>query len=79
MAFYDEAQGARLNVNQVELKNASRWFFSALLLLCRKPGVTGRGLYELKPDCLKEYNPFFYHYTRVEQSKVFKFLTFERL
>lgn len=35
----------------------------------KKPGVTGRGLYELKPDCLKEYNPFFYHYTRVEQSK----------
>lgn len=35
----------------------------------KKPGVTGRGLYDLKPECLKEYNPFFYHYTRIEQSK----------
>ena len=24
----------------------------------------------MKPECLKEYNPFFYHYTRIEQSKV---------
>ena len=37
---------------------------------CRKPGVTGRGLYDLKPEFMKEYNPFFYHYTRIEQSKV---------
>ncbi|XP_078350500.1 E3 ubiquitin-protein ligase UBR2-like [Oculina patagonica] len=36
----------------------------------KKPGVTGRGLYELKEEYLKEYNPFFYHYTRIEQSKV---------
>jgi len=35
----------------------------------KKPGVTGRGLYELKPEYLKDYNPFFYHYTRIEQSK----------
>ncbi|XP_029189284.2 E3 ubiquitin-protein ligase UBR2-like [Acropora millepora] len=35
----------------------------------KKPGVTGRGLYDLKPEFLKEYNPFFYHYTRIEQSK----------
>lgn len=35
----------------------------------KKPGVTGKGLYDLKPECLKEYNPFFYHYTRIEQSK----------
>lgn len=42
----------------------------APLFYCRKPGVTGRGLYELKEKYLKDYNPFFYHYTRIEQSKV---------
>ena len=26
-------------------------------------------MYELKEECYKEYNPFFYHYTRPEQSK----------
>lgn len=35
----------------------------------KKPGVTGKGLYDLKPECLKEYNAFFYHYTRIDQSK----------
>ena len=44
--------------------------FGLLLFYCRKPGVTGRGLYELKEEYLKDYNPFFYHYTRIEQSKV---------
>nr|XP_032821084.1 E3 ubiquitin-protein ligase UBR2-like isoform X2 [Petromyzon marinus] len=35
----------------------------------RKPGLTGRGVYELRPECTAEYNPFFYHYRRSEQSK----------
>lgn len=56
----------------------SDWY--APLLHCRKPGVTGRGLYELKPEYLKEYNPFFYHYTRIDQSKVCTFVSnFERV
>ena len=43
---------------------------------CRKPtSSTGKGMYELKPECYKEYNPFFYHYTRAEQSKVKLFLS----
>lgn len=36
----------------------------------RKPGLTGRGLYELKPDCAKDFNLYFYHFSRAEQSKV---------
>nr|DBA27212.1 TPA: hypothetical protein GDO54_011378 [Pyxicephalus adspersus] len=35
----------------------------------KKPGLTGRGLYELKPECTKEFNLFYYHYSRAEQSK----------
>ncbi|XP_048457289.1 E3 ubiquitin-protein ligase UBR2 [Rhincodon typus] len=35
----------------------------------KKPGLTGRGLYELKPECAKEFNVFFYHYSRADQSK----------
>lgn len=51
------------------------YFTVAILFCCRKPGVTGRGLYELKEEYLKEYNPFFYHYTRIEQSKVHSYVT----
>ncbi|KAI4878590.1 hypothetical protein NFI96_016707 [Prochilodus magdalenae] len=36
----------------------------------KKPGVSGHGLYELKKECLKEFNPFFYHYTKSQHSKV---------
>lgn len=36
----------------------------------RKPGLTGRGLYELKPECAKDFNLYFYHFSRAEQSKV---------
>lgn len=32
-------------------------------------------MYELKEEYLKEYNPFFYHYTRIEQSKVHSYVT----
>ncbi|XP_030044779.1 E3 ubiquitin-protein ligase UBR2-like, partial [Microcaecilia unicolor] len=35
----------------------------------KKPGLTGRGLYELKPECTNEFNLYFYHYSRAEQSK----------
>uniref|UniRef100_A0A3Q2ZQ14 E3 ubiquitin-protein ligase n=1 Tax=Kryptolebias marmoratus TaxID=37003 RepID=A0A3Q2ZQ14_KRYMA len=34
-----------------------------------KPGVSGHGLYEVKKDCLIEFNPFFYHYSRSQHSK----------
>uniref|UniRef100_A0A8C5T9N6 E3 ubiquitin-protein ligase n=1 Tax=Malurus cyaneus samueli TaxID=2593467 RepID=A0A8C5T9N6_9PASS len=38
----------------------------------KKPGLTGRGLYELKPECAKNFNLYFYHFSRAEQSKVTK-------
>lgn len=39
--------------------------------VCRKPtGTSGKGMYELKEECFERYNPFFYHYTRAERSKV---------
>lgn len=41
--------------------------------LDRKPGLTGRGLYELKPECTKNFNLYFYHFSRAEQSKVINF------
>uniref|UniRef100_A0A7N4PAU8 E3 ubiquitin-protein ligase n=1 Tax=Sarcophilus harrisii TaxID=9305 RepID=A0A7N4PAU8_SARHA len=38
----------------------------------KKPGLTGRGLYELKPECTKDFNLYFYHFSRAEQSKVIR-------
>ncbi|XP_031435449.1 E3 ubiquitin-protein ligase UBR2 isoform X1 [Clupea harengus] len=35
----------------------------------KKPGVTGRGLYELRPVCAKQFNLYFHHYSRADQSK----------
>ncbi|XP_061661493.1 E3 ubiquitin-protein ligase UBR2 [Syngnathoides biaculeatus] len=35
----------------------------------KKPGVTGRGLYELRPEWNKHFNLYFYHYSRADQSK----------
>ncbi|KAM9847822.1 E3 ubiquitin-protein ligase UBR2 [Aulostomus maculatus] len=35
----------------------------------KKPGVTGRGLYELRPDWNKHFNLYFHHYSRADQSK----------
>ncbi|XP_056623407.1 E3 ubiquitin-protein ligase UBR1 isoform X2 [Triplophysa dalaica] len=35
----------------------------------KKPGVSGHGLYGLKNEWLKEFNPFFYHYSRPQHSK----------
>lgn len=40
--------------------------------VCRKPGVTGRGLYELRPECFKHFNLYFHHYSRADQSKVWR-------
>uniref|UniRef100_A0A8D2KUZ5 E3 ubiquitin-protein ligase n=1 Tax=Varanus komodoensis TaxID=61221 RepID=A0A8D2KUZ5_VARKO len=36
----------------------------------KKPGVSGHGVYELKEECFKEYNIFFYHYRKPQHSKV---------
>jgi len=30
----------------------------------------GKSVFELKPSCEKEYNPFFFHYNRMDHSKV---------
>uniref|UniRef100_A0A7N9B1R9 E3 ubiquitin-protein ligase n=1 Tax=Mastacembelus armatus TaxID=205130 RepID=A0A7N9B1R9_9TELE len=38
--------------------------------LFKKPGVTGRGLYELRPDWNRNFNLYFYHYSRADQSKL---------
>uniref|UniRef100_A0A665WTG0 E3 ubiquitin-protein ligase n=1 Tax=Echeneis naucrates TaxID=173247 RepID=A0A665WTG0_ECHNA len=38
----------------------------------RKPGVSGHGLYEVKKERLVEFNPFFYHYSRSQHSKVIR-------
>ncbi|TMS01665.1 E3 ubiquitin-protein ligase UBR2 [Larimichthys crocea] len=35
----------------------------------QKPGVTGRGLYELRPEWNKYFNLYFHHYSRADQSK----------
>ncbi|XP_022603880.1 E3 ubiquitin-protein ligase UBR2 isoform X2 [Seriola dumerili] len=35
----------------------------------KKPGVTGRGLYELRPEWNKYFNLYFHHYSRADQSK----------
>ncbi|XP_017164327.1 E3 ubiquitin-protein ligase UBR2 [Poecilia reticulata] len=35
----------------------------------RKPGVTGRGLYELRPEWSKRFDLYFHHYSRADQSK----------
>ncbi|XP_069394248.1 E3 ubiquitin-protein ligase UBR2 isoform X2 [Paralichthys olivaceus] len=35
----------------------------------KKPGVTGRGLYELCPEWSRKFNLYFHHYSRADQSK----------
>lgn len=32
-------------------------------------------MYELKPECAKEFNLYFYHFSRAEQSKVSRKIT----
>lgn len=36
---------------------------------CSRRGCATKGNYELKPDRLMEYNPFYYHYTKADQCK----------
>lgn len=48
-------------------------FTSLNSLCCRKLSLSsfpGKGKYELKPECYSVYNPYFYHYSKVEKSKV---------
>ncbi|XP_046903856.1 E3 ubiquitin-protein ligase UBR1 [Hypomesus transpacificus] len=35
----------------------------------KKPGVSGHGVYEVKKECLVEFNPFYYHYSKSQHSK----------
>eukprot|EP00794_Sanderia_malayensis_P020331 gene20331-22331_t len=35
----------------------------------RQPKLDGKGLYDLKTECLSECGQYFYHYSRIEQSK----------
>ncbi|XP_048393035.2 E3 ubiquitin-protein ligase UBR1 isoform X2 [Stegostoma tigrinum] len=35
----------------------------------KKPGLSGHGVYELKPEYLKHFNLFFYHYYKSQQTK----------
>ncbi|XP_074145507.1 E3 ubiquitin-protein ligase UBR1 isoform X1 [Sminthopsis crassicaudata] len=35
----------------------------------KKPGVSGHGVYELREECMKEFNMFFYHYSKTQHSK----------
>lgn len=44
--------------------------FGPCAMFPRKPGVSGHGLYEVKKECLPEFNPFFYHYSKSQHSKV---------
>lgn len=48
-------------------------FISNFLIFNRKPtsvGTAGSGKFELKNECYKEFNPYFYHYCRTDQSQV---------
>ena len=36
----------------------------------RRGAGVGKSVFELKKEFEKEFNPFFYHYTRVDHSKV---------
>ncbi|XP_038596898.1 E3 ubiquitin-protein ligase UBR1 [Tachyglossus aculeatus] len=35
----------------------------------KRPGVSGHGVYELKDEAAKEFNMFFYHYSKTQHSK----------
>ncbi|KAJ7990733.1 hypothetical protein DPEC_G00289980 [Dallia pectoralis] len=35
----------------------------------KKPGVSGHGLYEVRKECLLQFNPFFFHYSKSQHSK----------
>uniref|UniRef100_A0A8C4LYA4 E3 ubiquitin-protein ligase n=1 Tax=Equus asinus asinus TaxID=83772 RepID=A0A8C4LYA4_EQUAS len=42
----------------------------------KKPGVSGHGVYELKDESLKDFNMYFYHYSKTQHSKVGKVILF---
>lgn len=53
--------------------------FSIAPMFDRKPtsvGTAGSGKFELKNECYKEFNPYFYHYCRTDQSQVRKHAVF---
>nr|XP_004660942.1 E3 ubiquitin-protein ligase UBR1 isoform X1 [Jaculus jaculus] len=35
----------------------------------KKPGISGHGVYELKEESLKDFNMYFYHYSKTQHSK----------
>ena len=39
-------------------------------IIPRRAAGGGKSVFELKSEYEKEYNPFFYHYTRMDHSKV---------
>ena len=41
-----------------------------LSLVLRRTGVGGKSVFELKPDLERECSPFFYHYTKIDHTKV---------
>ena len=43
---------------------------SASLSLRNAPNASNKGTYELKPQFYDEYNSYFYHYSRIEKTKV---------
>ena len=47
--------------------------YSMLSLFNRR--VSGKSLFELKEEHLESYDPFYYHYSKVEQSKVLYYYT----
>ena len=46
-------------------------FVSISFCDCRRAGIGGKSVFELKQNCEEEYSPFFYHYNRTDQSKVY--------
>ena len=49
-----------------------------IFCLFRKPGVSGHGVYELKDESLKDFNMYFYHYSKTQHSKVWKVTLFDK-
>ncbi|GAB1286773.1 E3 ubiquitin-protein ligase UBR1 [Apodemus speciosus] len=44
-------------------------FFTSAVCCLRRPGVSGHGVYELKDESLKDFNMYFYHYSKTQHSK----------
>lgn len=58
--------------NNCSTECISVYLYCSTVCICtnRKPGVTGRGLYELRPEWNRYFNLYFHHYSRADQSKV---------